>query len=217
MFDQIAGRYDLLNRVMSLGMDRGWRRKLVAALAVPDSGHILDVATGTADVALAIARTHRGAIVVGLDPSAAMLDVGRGKIDAAGLTDRITLVPGDAQRLPFDDDSFDGVCISFGIRNVPDRLAGLKQMTRVTRPGGKVCVLELSEPKSPLARFHVHQIVPRLGAWLSGSSEYDYLQRSIAAFPPPDEFSSLMTMAGLHSVTAAPLAMGAAHLFVGTV
>src|SRR5690606_23666848 len=123
----------------------------------------------------------------------------------AGLSERITLVEGDAQQLPFEDASFDAATIAFGIRNVPDRPRALREMARVVRPGGRVAVLELSEPPGgllgSLARIHVHHIVPFLGALISGSKEYRYLQRSIAAFPPPEQFAATMREAGLDIVS----------------
>ncbi len=222
MFDKIAGRYDLLNRLMSLGLDKAWRRKLVAAMNVDGRGEVLDVATGTADVALDIVTIHPKVKVTGLDPSVGMLDVGRHKVSELGLDQRIVLVEGDAQNMSdFEDDRFEASCISFGIRNVPDRLKGLKEMTRVVRPGGRVVVLELTEPNegilAPFARFHVHHVVPRLGALISGNREYRYLQESIAAFPTPPKFAALMEEAGLKDVTFEKMTFGAAHLYVGTV
>lgn len=218
MFDRIAPRYDLLNRLMSFGIDRRWRRRLLDAM--PTRGPLLDVATGTADVALALARRSPEVDVIGLDPSAGMLAVGREKIARARLDHRVALVEADAQRMPFDPDRFAGSCIAFGIRNVPDRLQGLREMARVTRPGGPVVVLELSEPRggpmAALARLHVHHVVPRLGAWLSGDREYRYLQASIAAFPPAEEFAALMETAGLRDVVAHRLTFGTAHLYIGT-
>jgi demethylmenaquinone methyltransferase/2-methoxy-6-polyprenyl-1,4-benzoquinol methylase len=212
MFDRIARRYDLLNRVMSLGMDRRWRRHLVAALgALKPGDRVLDVATGTADVALTVADLHAGVKVVGLDPSAGMLDVGRGKVGPRS----VELVLGDAQGMPFEDNTFAGVTIAFGIRNVPDRLQGLREMARVTRAGGRVCVLELGEPPPGPPRWYVHHIVPLLGSLLSSSKEYRYLQTSIAAFPPPGRFAELMAEAGLREVTVRPLGFGACHLYVG--
>ncbi len=218
MFDQIAQRYDLLNRILSMGMDRGWRRALVAALA-PAEGTVLDVATGTADVALAIAKNYPNASVVGLDPSQGMLDVGRKKVASAGLGGRVELIEGDAQAMPFADDHFAASCIAFGIRNVPDRDLGLAEMVRCTRPGGPVVVLELGEPKrgflAPFARLHVHHIVPRLGALLSGAKEYRYLQESVAAFPPAEAFAQKMESAGCSEVRVRSFLAGAAHLYVG--
>ncbi len=218
MFDQIAGRYDLLNRLMSFGCDGLWRRRLVAALRPQPGAHILDVATGTADVALAICRRQPAARVTGLDPSAAMLQQGRHKVARAQLQAAIVLQDGDAQALPFASNSFDGACISFGIRNVPDRLRGMQEMARVCRPGAPVVVLELGEPQqswlSPLARLHVHLVVPLLGRLLGRQREYAYLQRSIAAFMPPEAFLALLGQAGLLRLQHRPMMFGAVNLFV---
>lgn len=218
MFDRIAHRYDLLNRLMSFGIDRRWRRRLLRAM--PSQGRVLDVATGTADIALALAARAPDVEVIGLDPSVNMLNIGREKVIRARLAERVRLIEGDAQAMPFPDDHFAGSCIAFGIRNVPDRLAGLREMARVTAPGGPVAVLELSEPTggpmASLARLHVHHIVPRLGALLSGDREYRYLQRSIAAFPPADDFLALMRDAGLRDPIAHRLTFGTAHLYLAT-
>lgn len=220
MFDNIAERYDLLNRVISFGVDQRWRRKTVAALELPANGRALDLATGTADLAIRIARTHPGVQVVGLDPSTGMLEVGRKKVARLAENDRIELVVGDAQSLPFEDASFDGITIAFGIRNVPDRVAALREMARVVRPGGRVAVLELSEPRrgilGPMARFHVHHVVPFVGGIISGSREYRYLQTSIAAFPPPEAFAATMREAGLDVLRIEPLTFGVCCLYVAT-
>jgi demethylmenaquinone methyltransferase/2-methoxy-6-polyprenyl-1,4-benzoquinol methylase len=223
MFDNIAPRYDLLNRVMSFGVDRRWRKKTVRALALPAGDgacRVLDVATGTGDLAIDIARRHPGAQIIGVDPSRKMIEVGTGKLAARGLAERVRLEEGDAQALAHDDASFDAVCIAFGIRNVPDRGRGLAEMARVCKPGGRVAILELGEPTqgliAPLARFHIRHVVPRLGAWLSGAKEYRYLQTSIAAFPPPDEFAALMKASGLDVVEVVPLTFGVCNLYVGT-
>lgn len=217
MFDRIAKRYDLLNRLMSFGLDRGWRRQLIAGL--PAEGHVLDLATGTADVALSIARTHPNARITGLDPSVGMLDVGRDKIRRAGVSERVSLVEGDAESLPFPDGQFAGTTVAFGIRNVPDRPKALREMVRVSAPGAPIAILELSEPRgsllAPLARFHVHHAVPFLGWLLSGAREYRYLQSSIAAFPPAEEFAAWMSDAGLEEVQITRLTLGTAHLYVG--
>ena len=222
MFDKIAKRYDLMNRLISFGLDKLWRAKLLKALGKLVAGDtVLDVASGTADVALAICHKKQGVLVKGLDPSAGMLDVGRAKATDAGMTERVELVVGDAQAMPFADDTFAASGISFGIRNVPDRLLGLQEMRRTTKPGGRVVILELSEPKggplAPFARFHIHHLVPWLGSILSGSKEYRYLQASIAAFPGPKDFASLMKDAGLKNVEIYPMTFGVAHLYVGIV
>jgi demethylmenaquinone methyltransferase/2-methoxy-6-polyprenyl-1,4-benzoquinol methylase len=220
MFDKIAERYDLLNRLMSFGIDRRWRKLLVEALELPRGGRALDLATGTADVALAIAAAHPTVSVLGTDPSTGMLGKGEAKVEQAGLGNRVRLTVGDAQLVDADDDSFDAACISFGIRNVPDRPRALREMARVVKKGGRVAVLELSEPRrgpmGALARFHVHTLVPRLGALLSGAREYRYLQQSIAAFPDAPEFTAIMRGAGLEILRVVPLTFGVAHLYVAT-
>lgn len=218
MFDRIARRYDLLNRVLSLGTDQRWRRRVVGALGAREGRHFLDVATGTADLALLLAK--RGASVEGVDPSTGMLEVGRGKVAAAGLDGKISLREGIAESLPYADSSFDGACIAFGIRNVPDRAAGLREMRRVVKPGGRLAILELNDPRegllAPIARFHVHTFVPWIGAALSGDREYAYLARSIAAFPPPDRFAGAIRDAGWTDVRVKRLTFGVACLFTAT-
>ena len=206
-----------------MGIDRGWRRKLVHALNLPGEGgtEVLDLATGTADVAMDILRAFTESRVTGVDPSVEMMHIGDQKVGAAGFRDRMHFVKGSAEALPFSDNTFSAACISFGIRNVPNRHLGLSEMTRVVRPGGHVAVLELSEPRgglmSTLARIHVHHVVPWLGAMLSGSKEYRYLQQSIAAFPRPEEFKGMMETAGLVNVQFTPLTFGTCVLYAGQV
>lgn len=220
MFDRIAARYDLVNRLISFGADQRWRRKTVDALQLPLRGHVLDLACGTADLSLAIAARGAELHVVGVDPSVGMLEVGRRKIASQALADRVVLEEGDAQTLRFDDDSFDGCTIAFGIRNVPDRSRALREMARVTKAGSNVCVLELSEPGGSLigaaARFHVHHVVPWLGSVISGDQEYRYLHKSIAAFPPAREFAALMEAANLRVTQVTALTFGVCHLYVAT-
>jgi demethylmenaquinone methyltransferase/2-methoxy-6-polyprenyl-1,4-benzoquinol methylase len=220
MFDNIAPRYDLMNRLISLGVDQSWRRRTVAALELPRCRQVLDLATGTGDLAIQVAETAGEVEVVGLDPSERMLEIGRDKVRAAGLAERVELVQGDAEELPFEDDTFDGVCMAFGIRNVPDRARALSEMRRVTRPGGRIAILELSEPRrgllAPMARFHVHTVVPWLGSLISGAREYRYLQQSIAAFPPAEEFGGMMQSAGLDVLDIVRLTFGVCHLYVAT-
>lgn len=219
MFDGIAARYDLLNRLLSLGIDQGWRQATAGELGETGVSRVLDLATGTGDLAIQIATKYPTARIEAVDPSPRMLDVAREKMKARGLLDRINLELGVAEKLPYPDRHFDAVSIAFGIRNVPDRIRGLTEMGRVTRSGGRVAILELSEPQSgflgPLARFHVHTVVPWLGGLLSGSREYQYLQRSIAAFPPPNEFARMMEQAGLQVLRVVPLTFGVCHLYVG--
>ena len=174
----------------------------------------------SAGLAIDIARMHPGAHVIGLDPSPRMLAIAEAKLVRRGLADRVTLVRGDAQQLPYANCEMDAATIAFGIRNVPDRPAALREMARVVRPGGRIAVLELGEPERGLlagfARFHCRHVVPRLGALLSGTREYQYLQRSMAAFPPAAEFARMMEQSGLHVIDTVPLTFGVCTLYVAT-
>jgi demethylmenaquinone methyltransferase/2-methoxy-6-polyprenyl-1,4-benzoquinol methylase len=219
MFDRIAARYDLLNRVLSLGIDQRWRRQTVAALELRSGMHILDLATGTGDLAVMLARDVARPTVLGADPSLGMLRLAALKAVRAGVAEQVRFSIADGQALPFPPHSFDAACMAFGIRNVPDRPLALRELARVLRPGGRLAILELCEPNSGLTgsmgRLYVRKIVPRIGAWLSGAREYRYLQESIARFPSPPEFCSLMEAAGFQSVESRLLAFGACCLFVG--
>jgi len=219
MFDSIAPRYDALNRLMSFGLDQSWRRRLVAAVPPTIRDRVLDLATGTGDVAMLLAARFPAATVIGLDPSPAMLAIAQAKAQRAGLGERASFALGDAQSLPFPARSFDAVTIAFGIRNVIDRGAGLREMARVTRTGGRVAILELSEPDgfigASLARIYVHDVLPRLGAFLSSGSAYRYLDQSIARFPGPEAFTRMMEAHGLRVVETQRLTAGVAWLFVG--
>jgi demethylmenaquinone methyltransferase/2-methoxy-6-polyprenyl-1,4-benzoquinol methylase len=158
--------------------------------------------------------------VIGVDPSANMLEIAKQKVDKRGMAERISLVLGDAQNLPQANCEIDAATIAFGIRNVPDRARGLRELARVVRPGGRVAVLELGEPRRGVfgaaARFHSHVLVPRLGAWLSSAREYRYLQTSVAAFPPPQEFGKLMKESGLDVLDIIPLTFGVCNLYIAT-
>jgi demethylmenaquinone methyltransferase/2-methoxy-6-polyprenyl-1,4-benzoquinol methylase len=218
MFDMIAPRYDLLNRLMSFGVDQRWRNKTVDALELKSGARVLDLATGTADLALKVLQRHPDVKVVGVDPSEGMLEVGRRKVAAKGLTRVCELKVGDAQQLPFEDNSFDGLCMAFGIRNVPDRARALREMARVVKPDGRIAILELSEPRGgllgPLARFQIRTVVPFMGRLLSGAREYRYLQESIAAFPEPEVFAGIMRDSGLEVLRVTPLTFGVCCLYV---
>jgi demethylmenaquinone methyltransferase/2-methoxy-6-polyprenyl-1,4-benzoquinol methylase len=221
MFDKIAARYDTVNRVLSLGLDQRWRRRVVRSLGdLGDKPRVLDVATGTGDLAIEIAKVWPGGTVVGLDPSPGMLAIAEKKLAKRGMTDRVTLVEGDAQALPQKNCEMDAATIAFGIRNVPNRGLALRELARVVRPGGRIAVLELGEPKRGLfaaaARFHSHHFVPRIGALLSGSREYKYLQRSVAAFPPAEQFAELMRASGLRVLEVVPMTFGVCTLYLGT-
>lgn len=221
MFDGIAERYDLLNRVISLGVDQRWRQQTVAALQVSgrNEPRILDLATGTGDLAILLAKQYPEARILGVDPSAKMMAVGKQKVQARGLQTRIEFIEGDAERLPLDNESCDGLTMAFGIRNVPNRARALEEMVRVLRPGSKAAILELSEPQGgvlgALGRFHMHRVVPFVGALLSGEREYRYLPQSIAAFPKPEAFAAMMREAGLQVSAIVPFTFGVCQLFVG--
>ena len=220
MFDQIAPRYDFVNRVLSLGLDRRWRRRVIKELALAPNARVLDVATGTGDLAIELAKAVPTGHVTGLDPSAQMLKIAQVKMVKRGLDARVSLVEGDAQALPQANCAIDAATIAFGIRNVPDRPRALRELARVVRPGGTIAVLELGEARPGLfgraARFHTHHVVPRLGALLSGRREYRYLQTSVAAFPPAEEFAQIMRDSGLDVQKVISLTFGVCTLFIAT-
>lgn len=220
MFDAIAPRYDLLNRILSLGIDRRWRTFAVSQLEVPAGGRVLDVATGTGDLALEIAtRTDKTIRIVGSDLTQGMLVVGRDKVAASRYHDRITLVSAPCESLPHPDCSFDGVTIAFGIRNVVDRAAGLLEMCRILKPGGRAVVLEFSTPTNPLFRavylFYFHRVLPFLGGLLSKRSAYRYLPDSVMEFPDRQTFKQMMTTAGFEKLRHYDLTGGIATVYVG--
>ncbi len=221
MFDGIAPRYDLANRVLSVGLDLGWRSRLMKRLPAEGRGgrklRLLDVATGTADLAVAAGRDLRVGEVVGVDVSAGMLSYGALKVARAGLEGRVTLAQGDARTLEGCED-FDAVTISFGIRNVPDTAAGLASMYRALAPGGTLLVLEFAEPTMPVFapsyRFYRRHVLPRVGGWVAGDpSAYRYLDDTIATFPSGEEFVGLMRAAGFAEAAFEPLTLGTVHLY----
>jgi demethylmenaquinone methyltransferase/2-methoxy-6-polyprenyl-1,4-benzoquinol methylase len=216
MFDRIAPRYDLLNRLLSLGADRRWRRRAVASLKLAPGARVLDLASGTGDVALEVLSQCPEARVIGLDAALSMLALARSKAAHLG---GLHLVVGDAQALPLRGGSVDAVTMAFGIRNVPDRPRALQEMVRVMRSGSRVAILELGEPRrgllALLARQFVRNVVPWLGGLLSGEAEYRYLQSSMEAFPLPEEFASIVRRSGFRDVTVIRMMLGAVHLFGG--
>jgi demethylmenaquinone methyltransferase / 2-methoxy-6-polyprenyl-1,4-benzoquinol methylase len=219
MFDRIAPRYDLLNRILSLGLDGGWRRRAVRAMRSATSAVPVATSRNSWPASARSARAHPGARVVGVDPSSQMLEVGAQKVLRDGVGDRVRLQLGNCEHLPFADRRFDGSIIAFGIRNVPDRAAGVREMARVTRVGRPVVILELAEPTAGVAgsfaRFYIHHVVPRIGAWLSGAREYRYLQQSVEAFPAAEAFARLMGANGVRVRSFMSLGFGACTLYVG--
>ena len=221
MFGEIAPRYDLLNRLLSMGIDRSWRRRTVRLVPPSGRGPILDVCTGTADLALAYWRASgRVAQVVGLDFCRPMLAIGREKARRAK-ADGVRLIEGDAARLPLADDTFEIVCVAFGLRNVSDTDVGLGEMVRVCRPGGRVAVLEFSTPRAwPLGAvygWYFRRILPRIGQALARNRQaaYNYLPASVGQFPQAEALLGRMRRAGLRNVRCHRFTLGVASLYTG--
>ncbi len=219
MFDAIASRYDLLNHVLSAGIDRGWRRRAVRVLTLSPADRVLDLCTGTADLAIeALTGSPRPGHVIGVDFSDAMLRIGQKKARARGLESALPLLRGDAARIPLADCSVQAVTMAFGIRNVerPDVVCG--EMWRVLAPGGHVAVLEFAVPTAPgfgsLYRWYLNRVLPRIGRLVSRhDGAYGYLPASVAAFASPEEFSHTLRRAGFTAVTATPLTAGIVCLY----
>ncbi len=220
MFDAIAARYDLLNRLLSLGMDIAWRDRLKEFIPSGVDLRLLDLASGTADVIITLVRGNdRVQEAIGIDPAVKMLDIGRGKVDRLGLSSRIRLEEGDAQHLNAVDNSFDVVTIAFGIRNVPDMRLGLLEMYRVTKKGGRVIILEFSKPSNPILSaghwFYLNTFVPLVGFLFSGNIKaYQYLSQTIQSFPYGDRFCRILEQFGFTDVKAYPLLGGVATIYV---
>lgn len=219
MFDSIARRYDLVNHVLSMNIDRRWRASLVGYAHAHENDEVLDVATGTGDVAIAFARFTPAKSIVGVDLSDGMLQVAHRKIAEQGWEDRISLRAGDALRLPFEDQSFDIVTIAFGLRNLPDYQRGVNEMARVLRPRGRAVILEFLPPRGVALlayRVYLSTILPLTGRLISGSPEaYRYLSSSVRQFISQDEVSTLMRNAGLSLLVSRRLTGGIAGLYRG--
>jgi demethylmenaquinone methyltransferase / 2-methoxy-6-polyprenyl-1,4-benzoquinol methylase len=218
MFDAIAPRYDLLNHVLSAGMDRGWRNRAIDALGLTQQARVLDVCTGTGDLALAAVDRHRGASVIGIDFAAEMLRLGLNKVRAGSLDSRIRLVRGDAARIPVGDGTCDAATIGFGIRNVAEPERALAEIARVLKPGGRLAILEFGQPRIPgirtLYSWYFRFLLPLVGRLVSRhQSAYSYLPASVGTFPAPAEFAKILAAAGFSHVRAAPLTFGIVYLF----
>jgi len=221
IFNSVTPHYDLLNRLMSARQDVRWR-KFTAKRIPANATRVLDVATGTGDLAIEIAHRRPRVQVAGVDFVERMMRPAQTKTAARGLNDRIAYAAGDALALPFRNGEFDAATIAFGIRNIPDRAAAVREMARVVKPGGKVMVLEMTFPKSlGLRRFfewYLNNVMPMIGRTISGNQEaYRYLPASIQDFLDPDELSRLFSDAGLSSVKAFPLTLGITYLHEGVV
>ncbi|HEX3150780.1 MAG TPA: bifunctional demethylmenaquinone methyltransferase/2-methoxy-6-polyprenyl-1,4-benzoquinol methylase UbiE [Gemmataceae bacterium] len=222
MFDGIAPKYDLLNHLLSLNIDKGWRKRVVKQVR-PSTGPVLDVCTGTGDLAFEYDRIFAGRLpIVGADFSGAMLSQAVEKSRRRGSHPRIQFVQADAQQMPFPDSMFEVVTVAFGLRNVTDIDRGLAEMARVARPGGRVAVLEFSRPRhwflGRAYRAYFRFLLPIVGQLFSRSGEkaYVYLPASVMEFPDGEALAERMRAIGLHDVTIAPFTFGIATLYVGT-
>ncbi|MGQ9516364.1 MAG: bifunctional demethylmenaquinone methyltransferase/2-methoxy-6-polyprenyl-1,4-benzoquinol methylase UbiE [Anaerolineae bacterium] len=220
MFDAIVARYDLMNRLMTAGRDEAWRRQAARQAVARPGGKILDVAAGTADLTLALARQNPSARIIALDFSLGMMQRGVAKVQAHSAGERIRFVAGDALALPFADNSFDVVTSGFLMRNVTDIVRTFAEMRRVVRPGGRVVCLEISKPVLPvfslLFWWYFARVVPVMGRLVSGNAEaYRYLPQSLAQFVTAEELKAFMEQAGLTDVTYRRLMLGTVAIHVG--
>lgn len=221
MFNSIAYRYDFLNRFLSGGIDLWWRKKAIRQLAKNRPADILDVATGTADVALMTWRILNPERITGIDISEGMLELGRKKIEKAGLTGKITLLKGDSASLPFAENQFDAITVAFGVRNFQDLEAGLKEMRRVLRPGGKLVILEFSKPNkgilAGLFLFYMNHITPVIGKiFAKNASAYTYLNHSMQAFPEGQHLLNILNDAGFTQTYLKKLSFGICTIYCGS-
>ncbi len=220
MFDHIAPHYDMLNHTLSMNIDRIWRRRVVRIVRRQSPHHILDVATGTGDLAIEMARRIPDVKVCAVDLSEGMLEVARRKVEARGLDARITLEQGDGEHLRLENGSVDVATVAFGVRNFGDLEAGLRELARTVRGGGKVVILEFSRPKNPIFRklyeFYTYRILPRIGGAVSHDKRaYEYLPESVGEFPAPKAFLELMTRCGFKNCKARSQSFGIAQIYVG--
>lgn len=218
MFDNIAPAYDFMNRAMTFGIDKLWRRRAVKLVANQHPKRILDVATGTADLAIALAKAAPASAVTGIDLSPRMLDVGRAKVDEAGLGDVISLEIANCLDLPFADSTFDVVTVAYGVRNFENLARGYAEMLRVLRPGGLLCVLELSTPVNPVVKpfykLYTKWLIPAVGRMVAGDDRaYTYLPESIAAVAQADAMTGLMASQGFADCRFKRLTLGVCTLY----
>ncbi len=220
MFDNISENYDGLNRVISLGIDVSWRKKVVKLVGENNPKQILDIATGTGDLALMMASLQPDRIV-GLDISKGMLEVGKKKIAEANLSDKITMMVGDSENMPFEDNTFDAITVSFGVRNFENLNKGLKEILRVLKPNGKFVILETSNPiKFPFKqgyKFHTNVILPIIGKLFSKDKiAYSYLSESANSFPFGKAFNNILEKNGFNNAKNLPVTFGVASIYTST-
>jgi len=220
LFGRVDRKYDLLNHILSLNLDKRWRKSLANQVSSVHLSRVLDVCTGTCDLAVEFAKRYPKAEIIGIDISDQMLKIGMEKIKKSGLNGRILLQQSDLFYLPFKDQAFDTVSIAFGFRNLHDFRGGIKEMVRVLKRDGFLLILELTLPHIPFLKgmylFYLRNIVPKIGGLISGSkSSYEYLSSSIIAFPKKDEVIELLKAGGLSEVQHIPLSGGIASIFRG--
>lgn len=218
MFNGIASRYDFLNHLLSFGIDKIWRRRLIKKLLKNNPNNVLDVATGTGDLAIALAKKELGIKVTGIDIAEKMLQVGKEKVKKARLTDRITLCKGSSEKLPFNDNSFDAVMVAFGVRNFENPLNGLSEIFRVVKNKGAIHVLEFTSPKNWLFRFiyrfYFLRVLPWLGRKISGhKTAYSYLPNSVQEFAEREKFLELLRLAGFQNARYTIQTFGVAAIY----
>ena len=221
MFDDISGKYDFLNRFLSAGTDMGWRKKAIAQLSSLKPKTMLDVATGTADVAIMAYNMLKPDKITGIDISDGMLEVGRKKINKLGLQGNIELLNGDSEAISFNDNTFDAITVAFGVRNFQHLETGLKEMRRVLKPGGKLVVLEFSKPKMPFVRslydLYMKIVTPRMGKLFSKNRDaYKYLDESIRKFPEGKQFIAILDKLEYKSTYFKSLSLGICSIYCGT-
>ncbi|MDQ3068921.1 MAG: bifunctional demethylmenaquinone methyltransferase/2-methoxy-6-polyprenyl-1,4-benzoquinol methylase UbiE [Acidobacteriota bacterium] len=219
MFDSIARRYDTLNHLLSAGLDKRWRARAVRELGLQGGERVLDVCTGTGDLAVALLKGGRAKDVIGVDFSHEMLKVGVAKVRGSAQSGRVHLARGDAMRLPLPDASVEAAAIGFGIRNVERPDAALREVARVMRPGGRLAILEFGFPRIPgiagLYKWYFRAVLPRVGRAVSKHGKaYSYLPASVERFPSPEAFSNEITSAGFSRVRTVPLALGIVYLYI---
>jgi demethylmenaquinone methyltransferase/2-methoxy-6-polyprenyl-1,4-benzoquinol methylase len=220
MFNTISGHYDGLNRMISLGIDQRWRKRLVGLVSNNQPQAVLDVATGTGDLALALA-TAGATEVVGLDLAPGMLEIGKKKVAAKGLEDKIKMITGDSEALPFESNSFDAVTVAFGVRNFENLELGLSEILRVLKPGGILAILETSVPEQQPFKWGYHlysrRIMPIMGKLFSKEpSAYRYLSESAESFPFGRRFNNILAKTGFKGITHLPQTFGAAAIYTAT-
>jgi len=219
MFDDIAARYDLMNRLFSAGIDMKWRKKTIRLLKKTDPKKILDMATGTADMAILSCRLLNPEKVVGLDLSSEMLELGRKKIEKEGFTHKIDLLKGDAEAINFPDNSFDAVTVAFGVRNFENLENGLREMLRVLKPGGMLVILEFSKPNwgfKNLYNLYMGIVAPEVARWFRQNKDaYRYLNRSSNAFPDRNDFTAILDSVGFSNTECKPLSFGICCIYSG--